>query len=96
MLMGDIRQGIGGIAEGLTAFQDNSSYPHVEYTVLDMLLSMCRKILDSHPRIPDLSLCDFHVFVPLKKALEGHGSKLDRDIKAMVLQWFQLQPGCSL
>jgi hypothetical protein len=59
--------------------------PHVACTVQDTLCSMRWKVLD-HPLYgPDLSLCDFHVFSPLRKVLKGRRLETDEDVKATVV-----------
>ena len=40
----------------------------------------------------DLSLCDFHLFGPLKKALKGQRFNSDADVKTVVTTWFSEQP----
>ena len=40
--------------------------PHVSHAVQDMLQSVCCKMFDHLLYSPDPSLCDFHMFSPLK------------------------------
>jgi histone-lysine N-methyltransferase SETMAR len=65
----------------------------VACTVWNTMCSMLWKVSDHSPYSLDLSPCDFHVFGPLKKVLKGHKFGLEEDIKAVVVQWFQQQPG---
>jgi hypothetical protein len=49
------------------------------------------KVLDHPPYNLGLSLFDFHVFSPLKKVLKGHRFRFVKDVKAVMIQWFQQQ-----
>jgi hypothetical protein len=41
---------------------------------------------------PNLHMCDYHVLGPIKKLLKGHRFELNKDIKAVIVQWFEQQP----
>jgi hypothetical protein len=65
-------------------------------TVKDIMYSMHWKVMDHPPYSPDLPLCDFHVFSPLKKVLKDHRFGLDEDVKTLVMQFSTSSPGSSL
>jgi hypothetical protein len=65
----------------------NSVGLHVVCTVQDTLHCVHLKMLHHPAYNRDLSLPDFHVFSPLREALKGRKFRLDRDVKATVMQW---------
>ena len=48
--------------------------------------------LQHSPYSPDLSPCDYHMFGPLKEALEGQRFDNDDQVQNFVRSWLQTRP----
>jgi hypothetical protein len=70
-----------------------SACSHVVCIVQDTLCFVCWKVLDHPTYSLDMLQCDFHVFNPFKKALKGCRLGLGADVEAVMVQWFQQEPG---
>jgi hypothetical protein len=57
---------------------------------------MCWKMLDYPPYSPEMPPCDFPVFSPLWKALNGCKFGSDKDVKAAMVNRFNQEPRGSL
>jgi hypothetical protein len=83
------------LRKGIILLHDNIR-PHVTCIVQYALHSMCYMVLSLTLYNLDLPLCEFCVPGPLKKVLKALDLGQTEDIQAMVVQWFQQQPGSSL
>ena len=70
----------------------NYARPHVAQTTQDLLGRTKWEVLQHPSYSPDLSTCDYHVFVPLKKSLKGRRFKSDAEVEFAVSEWFHKQP----
>jgi histone-lysine N-methyltransferase SETMAR len=76
----------GKLSRGVLMLHDNAR-PHAAHTTWDTLRRFGWGVLDHPPYRPDLSLCDCHVFGPLKKTLKGRRFNSDEAVREAVEQW---------
>ncbi|GFV39614.1 histone-lysine N-methyltransferase SETMAR [Trichonephila clavipes] len=81
----------GLLTEGVVQLHDNAR-PHVS-RVTQMELDKLKWETLNHPLYSqDMSPCDFHVFVPLKKHVKGKCFNSDDVLKDTVKDWVSSQP----
>jgi histone-lysine N-methyltransferase SETMAR len=81
----------GKLSRGVLMLHDNAR-PHAAHATRDTLSHFGWGVLDHSHYSPDLSLCDYHVFGPLKKTLKGRRFNSDEEVCEAVEQWFIQQP----
>jgi histone-lysine N-methyltransferase SETMAR len=59
---------------------------------LETLSKLKWEVMEHPAHSPDLAPSDFHLFGPLKEALEGRRFRCDEDVKNAVHQWLRAQP----
>ncbi|GFU53119.1 histone-lysine N-methyltransferase SETMAR [Trichonephila clavipes] len=81
----------GRLTEGVVLFHDNAR-PNVSRVTQMELEKFKGETLEHPPYSPDMSLCDFHVFGPLKKHLKGERFNSDDVLKDTVKDWVSSHP----
>jgi len=66
--------------------------PHSATLTQEKLAQMYWTALEHPPYSPDLSLCDYHMFGPLKEALGGQRFDVDEQLENFVRKWPQTRP----
>jgi hypothetical protein len=62
---------------------------HIVAVTIQIIQNLKFKFLTHPPYSPDLALCNFHAFGPLKEALHGCRVGSDEEAKEMVHTWIQ-------
>ena len=81
----------GLLTQGVILLHDNAR-PHVSQETQRTLNSFRWEVLEHPPYSPDMSPCDFHIFGPLKRALQGKRFHSDDGVKEAVQDFLRNQP----
>ncbi|KAJ4446274.1 Cytohesin-1 [Periplaneta americana] len=81
----------GMLPNSVILLHDNAR-PHTANSVRNIVQRFGWETLQLSPYSPDLSPCDFHIFVELKKDIHGLHFALDEDVCDWVKNWLDRQP----
>ena len=81
----------GKLSKEILLLHDNAR-PHTAAHTLETLKQLKWESMEHPAYSPDLAPSDFHLFRPLKNALQGRRFSCDYDVKAAVHQWLHAQP----
>ena len=82
---------LGKLTRGVILLHYNAK-PHAANTITEFLQKFKWEVLGYPPYSPDLSLRDYTIFGPLRKALRGKRFTSDDDVKQYVRNWSTTQP----
>jgi histone-lysine N-methyltransferase SETMAR len=75
------------LSRDVLMLHDNAR-PHAAHATQDTLRRFGWGVLHNPPYSPDLSPCDYNVFGPLKKTLNGRQFNSDEAVREAVEKWF--------
>ena len=87
---GSNRNEPGKLTQRVILFHD-SARPHTANTITAVFQKIIWEVLGLPPYSPDLSPCDYDIFVTVKKALRNKRFTSDDDFKQYVRNWFTTQ-----
>ncbi|GBM01336.1 Histone-lysine N-methyltransferase SETMAR [Araneus ventricosus] len=79
----------------LTLLLHDNARPHVSFETQTTLQNFRSGVLEHPSYSPDLSPCDFHIFGPLKRALQATLFYSDDEVKEAVQDFLKNQPRSS-
>jgi len=81
----------GHLSTGVLLQHDNAG-PHTAHSTVATIQDLPFECLPHPPYSPDLAPSDFHVFGPLKEAMEGKSFRSDEEMQKAVHEWLHSQP----
>jgi len=72
--------------------QHDNAPPHTARSTVATIQDLSFEWLPHPPYSPDLTPSDFHVFGPLKEAMEGKSFSSDEEVQQAVHEWLHSQP----
>jgi len=81
----------GLLSTGVLLQHDNA-WPHTACSAVATIQDLSFECLPHPPYLPDLAASDFHVFGPLKEAMEGKSFRSNEEVQLAVHEWLHSQP----
>jgi len=81
----------GRLSTGVLLQHDNAQ-PHTACSSVATIQRLSFECLPQPPYSPELAPSDFHVFGPLKEAVEGKSFRSDKEVQQVVHEWLHSQP----
>jgi len=81
-----------GILRTCVFLQHDNAWPHTARSTVAPIQDLSFECLSHLPYSPDLASSDFHVFGPLKEAMEGKSFRSDKEVQQAVYEWLRSQP----
>jgi len=72
--------------------QHHNAQPHIAHSTVATIQDLSFECLPHLLHSPDLAPSDFHVFGPLKEAMEGKSFRSDEEVQQAMQEWLRSQP----
>ena len=81
-----------GLLSKKVLLQHDNACPHVAKATIETINKLGFEVLEHPAYSPDLAPSDYHLFAPLKDALQGRKFSSDESVQKAVHQWLCDQP----